>query len=105
MVGPEDSNAPLHVRQNVYVLDAHPKKGDTLKVPVYHGFQPFLYVAEGEISAKDFKLKKQESITDLDNPLPPITAIEELSVLLFFVDMDAAMSMAGTVSGNREPYK
>src|SRR5699024_7643996 len=42
MVGPEGSEAPLHVRQNVYILDAHLKKGDTLKVPVYQGFHPLL---------------------------------------------------------------
>ncbi|MBS4210592.1 pirin family protein [Bacillus sp. FJAT-50079] len=102
MVGPEDSHAPLHVRQNVYILDAHPKKGDKLKVPVYQGLQPFLYVVDGEISINDLKLKKQEAIIDLDHPLPPITATEDSSVVLFFVDMKATMSMLGTVSGNRK---
>lgn len=47
MVGPENSEAPLYVRQNVYILDAHPQKGDKLEVPVYEGFKPFLYVMDG----------------------------------------------------------
>lgn len=100
MVGPEDSQAPLHVRNNVYILDAHPKKGDVLDIPVYPGLVPFLYVLDGEIEIGDLQLKKKEAITDLENLLPAITAIEDTSVVLFFVDMDAVMSMSGTISGN-----
>ena len=105
MVGPEDSNAPLYVRQSVYILDAHPKKGDELKIPVYQGLQPFLYVMDGEIAVNDFKIKKQEAVTDLDHPLPLITAMEDTTIVLFFVDMTAPMSMEGTVSGIGKTYK
>ena len=102
MAGPEESHAPLHIRQNVYILDAHPKKGDELAIPIYQGLLPFLYVMNGEITVGDFKIKKQEAVTDLDNPLPPITAIEDTTIVLFFVDMSVPMSMAGTVSGIRK---
>ncbi|MBS4194283.1 pirin family protein [Lederbergia citri] len=102
MVGPEDSNAPLHIRQNVYILDAHPKKGDVLEIPVYEGFQPFLYVLDGEIAINDLMIKKQEAVTDLEDPLPPITALTHTTVVLFFVDMNAPMSLDGTISGNKK---
>ncbi|MEH7381441.1 pirin family protein [Bacillus sp. JJ1533] len=99
MVGPEESQAPLRVRQNVYILDAHPKQGDQLDIPSYKGLKPFLYVLDGEIAVGDFQLKKMEAVTDIDKPLPPITAVTDSTVVLFLVDMNAPMSMMGTISG------
>lgn len=99
MIGPENSKAPLHVRQSVYVLDAHPKAGETLEIPVYQGLTPFLYVMKGGITIGDLKIGRQEAVTDLENPLPPVTAIEDTTLVLFHVDMNAEMSIAGTISG------
>jgi len=36
MIGPEGSEASLHVRQNVYIYDAHPKAGEMLEIPLEH---------------------------------------------------------------------
>lgn len=99
MVGPEDSEAPLYVRQNVYILDAHPKTGDVLEIPTYQGLKPFLYILNGQITMKGIKINKQEAITDLENPLPELIANEDTTLVLFFVDMHAQMSMTGTISG------
>jgi quercetin 2,3-dioxygenase len=99
MVGPEGSEAPLYVRQNVYILDAHPKAGDELKIPTYDGFVPYLYVMNGKITIQNLTVEKQEAVTDLVNPLPPLVANEETTIVLFFVDLDATMSMDGTISG------
>jgi len=99
MVGPKGSEAPLYVRQNVYILDAHPKVGEELEIPAYLGLTPFLYVMHGEITIQNLTIGKQEAITDLVNPLPPLIANEETTIVLFFVDMNAPMSMDGTISG------
>lgn len=99
MAGPKGSGAPLYVRQNVYILDAHPKAGEKLEIPMYAGFSPFLYVMNGEIAIEDFTIGKQEAITDLVNPLPPLVANEDSTIVLFFVDINAPMSMEGTISG------
>ncbi|AXF55329.1 pirin family protein [Salicibibacter kimchii] len=99
MAGPEGSDAPLALRQHVYILDAHPAKGDRLDVPVYEGLKPFLYVMNGEIAVEDLKIKRQEAVTDLETPLSSLTANADSTVVLFFVDVDAPMSMAGTISG------
>src|SRR5690625_6241992 len=82
MVGPEESEAPLHVRQNVYVLDAHPQGGERLEIPTYESLQPFLYVMEGEITIQDLIIGKQEAVTDVDNPLPPLVANEDSTIVL-----------------------
>ena len=105
MVGPEGSEAPLYVRQNVFILDAHPKAGEELEVPIYDGFIPFLYVMNGEITIQDFTIGKQEAVTDLVDPLPPLVANEDTTIVLFFVDMNAPMSMDGTISGSNKSRK
>ncbi len=99
MAGPDGSEAPLIVRQNTYILDAHPKSGQSLEVPVYEGLKPFLYVMRGEVAIGDITLEKFEAVTDLDQKLPPVTANEDATMVLFFVDMEAAMTFDGTISG------
>jgi redox-sensitive bicupin YhaK (pirin superfamily) len=99
MVGPQGSSAPLVVRQNVYILDAHPMAGDELEIPEYKGYIPFLYVLNGEVTIGNLTVGKQEAITDLEKPLPPLIACENSTIVLFFVDMNAPMSMEGTISG------
>lgn len=99
MVGPEGSEAPLFVRQNVYILDAHPKAGQSLEIPNYEGYKSFLYVLDGEISVQDLVIEKYEALTDFDQPLPTITANKDTTVVLFFVDMDVPMTLDGTISG------
>lgn len=99
MVGPEGSDAPLTVRQNAYVLDAHPRAGDTLHVPIYEGMNSFLYVLNGSIKIGDHTVNKQEAVTDLEVELPSFTATEDTTVILFVVDMDAPASKSGTISG------
>lgn len=101
VAGPEGSEAPLHVRQQVYILDAHPEAGERLEVPTYVGFKPFLYVMHGEITIQDLTIGKKEAVTDLSNPLPPLVANEDTTIVLFFVDMNAPMSMNGTISGKK----
>ncbi|CAM4240211.1 pirin family protein [Lederbergia lenta] len=99
MVGPESSGAPLHVRQNIYILDAHPNEGDQLQVPVYKRFTPFLYVLNGKLQVNDLTIGRQEAVTDLDSPLPPITALKDSTIVLFYIDRYATVSMEGTISG------
>ncbi|MFD1780613.1 pirin family protein [Fredinandcohnia salidurans] len=99
MVGPEESKAPLKVRQNVYILDAHLRQGDQLEIPVYQGLSPFLYVVDGELTVGDFQIKKKEAVTDLEEPLPSITGVADTTAVLFYVDMNAPVSMEGTISG------
>lgn len=101
MVGPELSHAPLHVRQNVFIYDSHPWEGDELELPIYEGFQPFLYVMDGEIEVGSCTIHKYEAVTDVENNLPPIRVKKNSILVLFLVDMDAPMSMMGTISGSK----
>ncbi|MFA1818898.1 pirin family protein [Virgibacillus oceani] len=99
MADPDGIDAPLTVRQNTYIFDAHPKAGKTLKIPVHEGLKPFLYVMQGEITIGDLTLGKYEAVTDLEQDLPPITATKDATIVLFLVDMNAPMTLDGTISG------
>src|SRR5690625_4572205 len=99
MVVPDESEAPLHYSQNVYVLDSHLQAGVRLEIPIYDSLQLFLYVMEGEIIIQDLIIGKQEAVTDVDYPLPPLVANKDSTIVLFFVDRNASMSMEGTISG------
>jgi hypothetical protein len=99
MSGPEGSEAPLFVRQNVYILDAHPKAGQRLEIPAFENLKPFLYVLDGEITVQDLVFEKYEAVTDFERSLPEITVNKDTSLVLFFVDMHAPMALDGTISG------
>ncbi|WP_156291314.1 pirin family protein [Oceanobacillus salinisoli] len=99
LAGPVGSDTPLRIRQNVFILDAHPRKGERFEIPVYDGYKPFLYVLNGEIQIDDIMITKQEALTDLENPIPPATAKTDTTIILFFVDMNAKVTLAGTISG------
>jgi len=99
MAGPDESGTPLTFRQKAYIFDAHPKAGQTLESPVREGLAPFLYVMQGEVTIGDLTLEKYEAVTDLEKDLPPITANKDAVIVLFLVDLNAPMSLDGTISG------
>lgn len=102
MVGPEGSEAPLFVRQQVYILDAHPLKGDTLELPKMEGFKPFLFVMDGSIMVGETEVNKLEAVTDLEQSLPKVEILEDTTLVLFLVDLNAPMTLSGTISGKQD---
>src|SRR5699024_12875536 len=95
----KESEAHLNVILQVYIIDVHPNAGDDLSIPNFSCFTPFLYVMHGEITVNNFIVSKQEAITDLTMPLPSISINEDSTLVLFFVDKHAPMSLNGTISG------
>lgn len=47
----------------------------------------------------DELLAKGDGASTRDTPLPPVTAQSRSTLVLFFVDLAARYSMAGTISG------
>lgn len=47
-------------------------------------------------------LLKQEAMTDLVDSFPKLVANEDSIIVLFFVDLNAEMSMDGTISDLKE---
>lgn len=102
MVGPEGSDMPMTVRQNVYIMDAHVEVGESLDIPTYKGLAPFLYVMHGEIEVGGVRAERFEALADMEEEMPALTAVKDATVVLFFVDMNAPMSTRGTISGLKQ---
>jgi len=97
--GPEGSEAPLIIRQNVFLYDLHLEANSRVDVPVKEGYTPLLYVMDGEIKLGKEPLQKRDVVTDLEDHLPEITAVTDATVVLFLVDMEAEATTKGLYSG------
>lgn len=97
--GPRGSNAPLTIRQRVYLYDIHLNEHDHVNVPTMDEFTPLLYVMDGNIKLGKDTLHKRDVVTDLENNLPSITALTDATVVLFFVDLNAEATTKGLFSG------
>ena len=99
IAAPERGDAPLKVRQQVMVYDAHLLAGREIEIPRADGMQQLLYVFDGEISAGGADLVKGDALADDENPLPAIKAIRPSTLVAFPVDRHARATRAGTISG------
>ena len=100
IAGPAESNAPLSVRNKVWVYDRRIVSG-TIDVPVESNLDTFLYVFSGAIRiVGDVVLSAGDSFTlEAGDELPELVAIEPSDLVLFRVDRHAKFSRAGTLSG------
>jgi len=99
IAAPEKSDAPLKVRQQVIVYDAHLPAGSEIEIPRAEGMQQLLYVFDGEINAASAHLLKGDTLADDETALPPIKAIRPSTLVVFLVDRFARATRAGTISG------
>lgn len=99
IAGPEGTGSPLTIRNQVYVYDTLLEAGRTLEIPVHYGFTPWLYVMDGEVKVSESHLGKGDGVSSADEELSAVSAITVSSLVLFFVDITAAYSLAGTISG------
>jgi redox-sensitive bicupin YhaK (pirin superfamily) len=97
--GPEGTDSPLTIRNQVYVYDTVLEASRTLEIPVHPGFTPWLYVMDGEITVGDNQLGKGDGVSCTHDELPSVSAVVISSLVLFLVDIKAPYSMAGTISG------
>jgi redox-sensitive bicupin YhaK (pirin superfamily) len=95
----EGEGAPLSIRQDVTVYDAHLRVGESIKIPHVEGLSQWLYVMDGEISIGGDSLQKGDAVTDFDDALPPVEAKMPTGLVLFLVNRNATASLLGTISG------
>ncbi|WP_034671564.1 pirin family protein [Ectobacillus panaciterrae] len=101
LAGPKETGAPLEIRQQVIVYDAHAKANTQLHAPKIEGLAPWLYVMEGSISVNDVVVNKGDAVTDLTSDLSSISVLKDSTLVLFLVKMDAPMTLAGPFSGRK----
>ncbi|MFW0700072.1 pirin family protein [Pantoea sp. R13S299] len=87
LAGPEESDAPLELRQDVYVYDTLLERNHTLDVPSMPGFVAYLTVLEGIIRVGDHRLGRGDAVSGLDTSIE-IVGDRDANLVCFLVKPD-----------------
>lgn len=98
IAAPQD--APLIVRQNVFIYDLKVDDG-TYTLPKVDGLVPCVYVFEGSVTINGERLEKRDGATGAD--IEELRVEEPGVVIVFLVDIDAPMTKEGPFSGRNRP--
>lgn len=87
LAGPEESDAPLELRQEVYIFDTLLERNQTLDVPSMPGFVAYLTVLEGIIRVGDQRLGRGDAVSGLDSS-SEITGDRDANLVCFLIKPD-----------------
>jgi redox-sensitive bicupin YhaK (pirin superfamily) len=87
LAGPEESDAPLELRQDVYIFDTLLERNHTLDVPSMPGFVAYLTVLEGIIRVGDHRLGRGDAVSGLDSSIE-IVGDRDANLVCFLVKPD-----------------
>ncbi|WHU90280.1 pirin family protein [Pantoea agglomerans] len=87
LAGPEESDAPLELRQEVYIFDTMLERNHTLDVPSMPGFVAYLTVLEGIIRVGDLRLSRGDAVSGLDSSIE-IVGERDANLVCFLVKPD-----------------
>ncbi|WHQ73125.1 pirin family protein [Pantoea sp. Lij88] len=90
LAGPEESDAPLELRQDVYIFDTLLERNHTLDVPSMPGFVAYLTVLEGIIRVGDHRLGRGDAVSGLDSSIE-IVGDRDANLVCFLVKPDNAV--------------
>jgi len=99
IAGPKEMNAPLIIRQQIAVYDVRGTKGDVLNLPTADGMTPWLYMMNGRAQLDGISLEKGDAITYEKDEVSTVTLLEDTTLVLFLVNLNAEMTFAGNFSG------
>lgn len=100
LTGPAGSAAPTFVRQAIYLYDTQLAAGATIDVPSMEGFDRWLYVFRGEVTAGPQKVGWHTALMiGADEPQFKVTATLDSDLVVFLVNRSAKYSREGTMSG------
>lgn len=87
LAGPEESDAPLELRQEVYIFDTLLERNHTLDVPSMPGFVAYLTVLEGIIRVGDQRLGRGDAVSGLDSSVE-IVGYRDANLVCFLIKPD-----------------
>lgn len=97
LTGPEWSDAPTTVRNNVMLFDGTLAEGVSLTLPAYAAWDCYLVVLRGSIQVKDQILSAVNSALLKDEKDVGIESLETSLVVVFLIDPAAKLTYEGTV--------
>lgn len=87
LAGPEESDAPLELRQEVYIFDTLLERNHTLDVPSMPGFVAYLTVLDGIIRVGDQRLSRGDAVSGLDSSIE-IVGDRDANLVCFLIKPD-----------------
>jgi redox-sensitive bicupin YhaK (pirin superfamily) len=97
LFGPEGSDAPLYVRNDVQFYDCRLEAGATATLPSRPEWDTYCYVFDGAVEVADEAVGYTESALVTGESEVPVTATEDSTVVAFVVDPDAPITRQGTI--------
>ena len=99
LFGPEGSDAPLSVRNDVHFYDCRLDAGETVSLPSRPGRDAYVYVFDGAVTVGDgeARIGHTESALLTGDGDVSLTADEDSVVVAFRIDPDAAITRQGTI--------
>jgi len=97
LFGPEGTDAPLFVRNDVDFYDCRLAVGDTVTIPFRAGWHTYLYVFDGAIDVGDASVGYTESALVTGDDDVAVTATEDATIVVFNIKPDAPITRQGTI--------
>ena len=97
LFGPEGTDAPLSVRNDVDFYDCRLDADATTTLPSRPDWDTYLYVFDGAVDVGDESLGYTESALVVDDDGVPVTATEDAILVAFCIDPDAPITRQGTI--------
>jgi len=97
LFGPEGTDAPLFVRNDVDFYDCRLASGETVTVPSRGGWHTYLYVFDGTVDVDHVTVGYTESALVADDSGVTVTATEDSTIVAFIINPDAPVTRQGTI--------
>ena len=97
LVGPEGTDAPLTVRNEVRLFDARLDADTILELPTYGDWDIYFYVFQGGVSIQDETFAEGEQGLLVNTQKAVVRALQETLLVVFLVDRTAQVTRVGTI--------
>jgi redox-sensitive bicupin YhaK (pirin superfamily) len=97
LFGPEGSDAPLYVRNDVHYYDCRLDPGASVTLPSRTGWVIYFYVFDGAVPVDDAPVGYTESALVTGDGDVSVTATEASTVVAFCINPDAPVTRQGTI--------
>jgi quercetin 2,3-dioxygenase len=97
LAGPENTEAPSFIRNDVRLYDAHLVRGAEAALPKRQGWDAFIHAYRGRIDVNGTSLDTKESALLVNETEVRVRALEDAIVVAFLISPKARVTHAGTI--------
>jgi len=97
LAGPENTEAPSFIRNDVRLYDAHLARGAEVAFPKRQGWDAFIHAYRGSIKVNGTNLETRESALLVGETDAQLEALEDAIVVAFLINPKSRITNAGTI--------